>query len=478
MEQLLHYVWKHKLYPLKPLTTTDGLPLEIIDPGLHNPDAGPDFFNAKIKINGVLWVGNIEIHLKTSDWYVHHHDQNKTYDTVILHVASDIDSKVYRSNGEAIPQMELHFPPYLWDNYVELIKTSHYPACYRLIPHLPKILLHSWMDSLRVERFEQKTTQIKQRLERCNFDWERAFFLTLARNFGFATNSDVFELWAQSIPLGAVNKHRDDLFQIEAIFFGQSGLLKEYMLEENPSMLSEPWNELSEKPFDEPLDKSFNKSFNKPCDESWKEPRGILSEPSGNQAQDFNYPERLWKEYAYLRHKFDLKASENLRWKLLRLRPANFPHIRIAQLAKLYYSRQGLLSQLLEAETIEAVRKLLRVDTSAYWNTHYTFTEVSPCLTKTLSDRSIDLLIINTVVPFLYAYGKHKEKESLINRASQFLEKIKAENNFITRMWNDCGLTAEHAGDSQALIQLKKNYCDPKKCLFCRIGYEYFKKKE
>ena len=450
MEQLLHYVWKHKLFPLKPLTTTDGQTLEIIDTGLHNPDAGPDFFNAKIKVNGVLWVGNVEIHLKTSDWYLHHHNQNKVYDTVILHVASDIDSNVYRSNGEAIPQMELHFPPYLWDNYVELIKTAHYPACYRLIHRLPKILLHSWMDTLRVERFEQKTAQIKERLERCNYDWEGTFFLTLARNFGFATNSDVFELWAKTIPLGAVNKHRDDLFQIEAIFFGQSGLLKDYMLEENPSMLSEPW------------------------DEPW----GKLNEPSANQTHIFSYPERLWKEYAYLRHKFDLQASENLHWKLLRLRPANFPHIRIAQLAKLYYTRQRLLSQLLEAETIEAIRKLLRVDTSPYWNTHYTFKEEAPFLTKTLSNSSIDLLIINTVVPFLYAYGKHKEKESLINRASQFLEEIKAENNFITRMWSECGLTAEHAGDSQALIQLKKNYCDPKKCLFCRIGYEYFKKKE
>lgn len=440
MEQLLHYVWKHKLFPLKPLTTTDGQPLEIIDPGLHNPNAGPDFFNAKIKLNGVLWVGNVEIHLKTSDWYHHHHDQDKAYDTVILHVASDIDTQVYRSNGEAIPQLELHFPPYLWDNYTELIQATRYPACYRLIPQLPKILLHSWMDSLRVERFEQKTAQIQERLKRCNYDWERAFFLTLTRNFGFATNSDVFELWAQSIPLSAVNKHRDDLFQIEAIFFGQSGLMDENLQKD-----------------------SLNSSQ-----------ADVLEEPSALMP----YPERLWKEYMYLRHKFELKPSENLQWKLLRLRPANFPHVRIAQLAKLYYLRQGLLSQLMEAESIEAARKLLRVDTSPFWQTHYTFQDEAPFLTKTLSDSSIDLLIINTVIPFLYAFGKHKEKETLINRASQFLEEIKPENNFITRMWGECGLTAEHAGDSQALIQLKKNYCDSKKCLFCRIGYEYFKKRE
>ena len=422
MEQLLHYVWKHKLFPLHRMMTTNGQTVEVIDSGLSNPNAGPDFFNAKIKLNNVLWVGNVEIHLRASDWFRHHHDQDKAYDNVILHVASDMDVQVYRSNGEAIPQLELHFPPYLLENYNELIQTTHYPACYRLIPSLQKILIHNWMDALRMERFEQKTAQIYQRLKRCNGDWERTFFLTLARNFGFATNSDVFELWAQTIPLSAVNKHRDDLFQIEAIFFGQSGLL-------------EP--------------------------------------PISNDSN--GYPEKLWKEYTYLKHKFDLHPSENLCWKLLRLRPANFPHVRIAQLAKLYYKSQGLLSQLMETEELESIRKLLQTDTSAYWESHFTFNETSPLQTKELSQQSIDLLIINTVVPFLYAFGKHKEKQSFIYRASLFLEELKPENNYITRMWQECGLTAEHAGDSQALIQLKKNYCDPKKCLYCRFGYEYFK---
>ena len=470
MEQLLHYVWKHKLFPLQPLTTTCGLPVEVIDAGLSNPNAGPDFFNAKIKMNGVLWVGNVEIHLRASDWFRHHHDQDQAYDTVILHVASDIDVQVYRSNGEAIPQLELHFPPYLLANYTELIQAIRYPACYRLIPRLPKLLLHSWMDSLRVERFEQKTAQIRERLKRCNADWEHAFFLTLARNFGFATNSDVFELWAQSIPLGAVNKHRDDLFQIEAIFFGLSGLLEENQPQDslNSSQAEILKTDVQEADI---LQADVQEADVLQSDVLQTD---VLEEPSVLMP----YPERLWKEYLYLKHKFEFKPSEHLHWKLLRLRPANFPHIRIAQLAKLYYLRQGLLSQLMEAESIEVVRKLLRVDTSPFWRTHYTFHDEAPFLTKTLSDASIDLLIINTVVPFLYAFGKHKEKEALINRANQFLEEIKPENNFITRMWGECGLTAEHAGDSQALIQLKKNYCDAKKCLFCRIGYEYFKKKD
>ena len=435
MEQLLHYVWKHRLFPLKPLTTTDGLSVEVIDPGLANPNAGPDFFNAKIKLNGVTWVGNVEIHLRTSDWKRHHHDEDPAYDSVILHVASGIDTQIVRKNGEAIPQMELHYPSYLLEHYQELIRTDHYPACYKIIPSLPKILLHSWMNTLQTERFEQKTRQIQERLDRCNGDWETAFFVTLARNFGFGTNSDAFELWAQSVPLHAVNKHRDNLFQIEAIFFGQGGFLE----------------------MDKKEQSSDNQSKQAPIDEYWL---------------------KLQKEYSYLKHKFELKPSEHHQWKLLRLRPSNFPHIRIAQLANLYYRSQGLLSQLMDTEKLEDLRKLLKVDTSAYWLTHYSFGEVSPSQTKSLSKASTDLLIINTVVPFLYAFGKHKGKNLLLERASDFLEELKPENNYITRMWKECGLEAAHAGDSQALIQLKKNYCDPKKCLYCRIGFEYFKKKE
>ena len=419
MEQLLHYVWKHKLFPLKPLRTTDGMEVEVIDPGLWNNNAGPDFFNAKIKIDGVLWVGNIEIHIKASDWKSHHHDTNSDYDNVILHIASDIDYEPCRPNGEKIPQMELHYPTYLVDNYNELIRTSHYPACYKLIPTLSKLLMHSWLNTLQIERFEEKTERIDKLMKKYNNNWEDVFFITLARNFGFGTNSDAFELWAQTIPLRAVDKHRDNLFQIEAIFFGQAGLL----------------------------------------DEAYDE-----------------YTDKLLKEYTYLKHKFGFTTSNNCRWKLLRMRPGNFPHVRIAQLAKMYHTSQGLLSRILEAETIENLRPMFETDTSEYWITHYTFGEVSTPIKKNLSKSSANLLIINTVIPFLYAYGKHRGINRLTARASEMLETLKPENNYITRMWKECGLEAAHAGDSQALIQLKKNYCDPKKCLYCRIGFEYLKK--
>ena len=421
MEQLLHYVWKHKLFGLQRLQTTAGYSVEVIDPGLANMHAGPDFFNAKIKINNVLWVGNVEIHDRASDWFRHNHHTDTAYDSVVLHVVQVSDVTVQRSDGEEIPQMELHCPDYLQTNYEELLREDKYPACFRVIPQLPSLMKHSWLSALQTERFEAKTQQIEERLEVYSNDWEAAFFITLARNFGFGVNSDTFELWAKSVPLAAVNKHRDNLFQIEAFFFGQAGLLQEL-----------------------PID---------------------------------DYTEKMIKEYAYLKHKFQLTLSEELRWRFLRLRPGNFPHVRIAQLACLYHRAQGLFSQLMETQTLAQLRDLLKGGTSEYWLTHYSFGETSPSHPKTLSRSSIDLLIINTVVPFLYAYGKRKQDERLCLRATSLLEELKPENNYIIRMWKECGLEAAHAGDSQALIQLKKNYCDSKKCLYCRFGYEYFKQK-
>lgn len=421
MEQLLHYVWKHKIFPLKELKTTTGQQVEVIDTGLANTDAGPDFFNAKLKLDGVLWIGNIEIHERSSDWFKHGHHADAGYNSVILHIASEIDTEISRSNGERIPQIQLICPEAVRTNYKELLETDSYPPCYRIIPSLPPFTAHSWMTALQMERFEQKATLLNERLKRCQGNWEDAFFITLARNFGFGLNGDAFETWAHRLPFRAVDKHRNDLFQIEAIFFGQAGILED-------------------------------------------------SDGDG-------YYLRLKKEYTYLQHKFGLIPMDASLWRFLRLRPANFPHIRIAQLACLYHRAYGLLSRIMETETLQGVRDILKGGTSEYWLTHYTFGGSSPSRPKTLSNTSLDLLIINTVVTFLYAYGLHKGNRVLCARAGSFLEELKAENNYITRMWEQCGMKASNAPDSQALIQLKKEYCDKKKCLYCRIGYEYLKRK-
>ena len=420
MEQLLHYVWKHKIFPLKELKTTTGQQVEVIDTGLANTDAGPDFFNAKLKLDGVLWIGNIEIHERSSDWFKHGHHADAGYNSVILHIASEIDTEISRSNGERIPQIQLICPEAVRTNYKELLETDSYPPCYRIIPSLPPFTAHSWMTALQMERFEQKATLLNERLKRCQGNWEDAFFITLARNFGFGLNGDAFETWAHRLPFRAVDKHRNDLFQIEAIFFGQAGILED-------------------------------------------------SDGDG-------YYLRLKKEYTYLQHKFGLIPMDASLWRFLRLRPANFPHIRIAQLACLYHRAYGLLSRIMETETLQGVRDILKGGTSEYWLTHYTFGGSSPSRPKTLSNTSLDLLISNTVVTFLYAYGLHKGNRVLCARAGSFLEELKAENNYITRMWEQCGMKASNAADSQALIQLKKEYCDKKKCLYCRIGYEYLKR--
>ena len=430
MEQLLHYVWKHKMFPLKPLTTTDGQPVEVIDSGLHNYDAGPDFFNAKIKIGSTLWVGNVEIHDKASDWFAHGHEKDERYDNVILHVCGQLDAVATTQKGDRLLQMQLEIPPYVTQHYDALLAADRYPPCHSIIPNLSHLMLTSWLTALQTERLEQKTEAILRRVTACNGSWEAACFVTLARNYGFGINGEAFEQWALSIPLQAIAHHRDNLFQIEAIFLGQAGLLN---LETVPVR-------------------------------------------HRDEALADGYFSKLQNEYTYLQHKFNLKPIDSHLWRFLRLRPQNFPHIRIAQLARLYAERRAGLSQLLECETVKAAMKLLGSNVTPYWEAHYGFGVASEPHEKRLSTTSLQLLVVNTVVPLLFAYGRHINKESLCERALGFLEELRAEDNRIVRMWRDCGLQVTHAGDAQALIQLKNEYCDKKECLRCRIGYEYLKR--
>lgn len=420
MELLLHYTWKHRLFPLKELVTTDGQSVEVVDPGLHNEDAGPDFFNAKLKIGGVMWVGNVELHRRSSEWYVHGHHTDRAYDNVVLHVSEEDDSPVRRSDGSSVPVLVLPVPEQVKLNYAALLRNEKYPPCYAVIPQLSRLTVHSFLSALQTERLMQKAGLIEERRKRCGLNWDDAFFVTLARNFGFGVSGDAFEHWAGRIPLRAVDKHRDDLFQIEAIFLGQAGL---------------------------------------------------LDVESGDE-----YCCRMQREYAYLSHKFGLTPMDASLWRFLRMRPSNFPHVRLAQLAALYQRSQGLLSRLLEASTVDEACALLEVKPSGYWETHYTFGEASPRSSKRLGKTARQLLVINTLAPFLYAYGHYKDEEHLCRRAVELLESIRAENNRITRAWEQCGLKVDSAADSQALIQLRRAYCDVHKCLSCRFGYEFLKR--
>ena len=418
------------MWPIEGLQTTDGQEVEVIDPGLHNRNSGPDFFNAKVKIGGTLWVGNVEIHDKSSDWYQHGHQQDEHYNNVVLHVVGVADREVQMQSGHFVPQMVLTIPPSVHDNYEELLRTDAYPPCYRIIPNLTRLTIHAWMAALQTERLEQKTIAIQERVKEAGGSWEDAYFQTMARNYGFGINGDAFEEWARHIPLQAVGKHRDDLFQIEAIFMGQAGLLE------------------------------------------------LNTIPAQYQQQALNegYFAKLRNEYQYLAHKFSLTPMNAQLWRFLRLRPQNFPHIRIAQLANLYYQRKATLSALIDCQDMPAMAAMLRTQVTPYWETHYTFGSESFRNAKHLSPFSINLLMINTCVPMLFAYGRHSMKETLCDRAFDILEQLKAENNHIIRMWKECGLDVKSAGDSQALIQLKREYCDKKECLRCRIGFEYLKR--
>lgn len=420
MEHLIHYTWKHKIFPLHPLLTTDGQVVEVLNPGMANTDAGPDFIGASIKIGGIAWAGNVEIHVKSSDWFRHHHDTDSSYNNVILHVASIVDCSLHYPDGHEIPQLQLDVPQYVIDNYSSLTHRDSLPRCKDVLTTLPSITIRNWMTTLTLERFATRTQQILARRDSLNKNWEDTLFVTLARNFGFSTNGNAFEQWAQSIPMSATGKHRDDLFQIEAIFFGQAGLL-------------------------------------------------------GTTMND-NYSLALQKEYNYLQKKFSLTPINSKTWKFLRLRPQNFPHIRIAQLASIYHQQNLTMSSLLNAESLDDIKALLATEVSDYWRTHYTFdAPPAPSATRHLSQASIDLIIINSVVPMLFAYGKYKSDPDLCERAFDMWEQIKPENNNIIRSWAAAGIICRSAADSQAIIQQTKQYCQTRDCLRCTFGYEYIR---
>ena len=432
MEQLLHYIWKHRIMPLHELRTTDGRAVEIIDPGLHNTHSGPDFFNAKLRIDGTMWVGNVEIHERSADWFMHSHDQDPAYNNVVLHVASVIDADVVTADGSRPPQMELHVPPYVMQNYRRLLAADHYPPCRETVMQLPRLTIHSWMSALGAERLSDKCAAIEQRVRAAGGSWEQAFFATIARSFGFGVNSEAFEQWAAQLPFMQVAHHRDDPFQVEALFIGSAGLL-------DTSQMNE------------------------------RQRAAATADP---------YFVRLKSEWEYLAHKFSLTAMPRQTWRFLRLRPQNFPYIRLSQLAQLYCSRHADLSRIVTCASLSDMREALQTEVSSYWRTHYTFGNESRSNAKHLSSASIDLLIINAIVPMLYAYGRHRKDELLMARANDLLQSLPPEDNTHIRLWQECGITADNAADTQSLIQLHARYCERKDCLRCRFGYWELRSKQ
>lgn len=398
MEKLLHYVWMHRLLPSHGLQTTDGRSVEVLDPGQHNNNQGPDFSNARIRLDGMMWAGNVEIHTVSSDWSRHGHDKDSVYNTTILHVVESADTEVRTQNGNVVPQLVVVVPQEVKDNYKELLLTVDYPRCHRFVPNIEPIKAHAWFDALLAERMEARSKRILDILKECRGDWEQTAFITLARNFGFGLNGDIFEMWAKRIPLSSAGKHRDNLFQIESMFLGLAGLI------------------------------------DKEHDEAKRE--------------------KLSAEFRFLSHKFTLpEPMDALHWYYMRTRPLNFPDVRIRQLAKLFHDGHCTLSSMLDAASLKDIDERLAV--------------------TGISKGSRTLIIINTVANLLYAYDIHHGTYEYRERAIGFLEELPGEKNHILKQWKACGLDVKTAYDSQALIQLKREYCDHTRCLDCRFGFEY-----
>lgn len=414
-EEFLQYIWENRLY-IPNLKTDDGKKLEILNPGKRNSDSGPDFFNARIKIDDTIWAGNIEIHKKASDWQKHKHQTDKAYDNVILHVVETNDNQVTRNNGEAIPTLILDYPEQLQINYQALLDAESWIACQNQFHKVDPIVLQLGFNRLMIERLENKTEEILSRLQQNNNDWNETFYQMLARIFGFKVNAVPFELLAKSVPVQILAKHKNNLFQLEALLFGNSGLLN-------------------------------------------------------NQLLGDDYYIKLREEYSFLYKKYKLQAIESHLWKFMRLRPVNFPTVRISQLAALIHQSNALFSKIIELEKLTELKQLLKVKASEYWDTHYNFNKISKkTAPKEFGETSANILIINVVIPFLFVYGEKQNKYHLKNRALNFLEQIPAENNSIINKWHELGIQAHSAFESQALLQLKNCYCETKKCLNCQIG--------
>ncbi len=421
-EAFLHYLWQFQQFDKSNLQTISGEKIYVLKTGILNTDAGPDFTNARLQINEIEWVGNVEIHIKSSDWQLHKHQNNEAYNNVILHVVWENDDAITRQDGSLIPTLELKSITdiQLIDKYQHLIDNQSIIPCKEQFLEVSDLSKFAILDKVLAKRLQQKAQIVEQLFEQNNGDWEETAYQLLARNFGFKLNSETFLRLAQNLPLKVLQKHRDNITQIEAMLFGQADLIDR-------------------------------------VDE---------------------YSEKLSQEYDFFSAKFSLKTHQlsSHEWKFLRTRPANFPTIRIAQLAKLITQQQSFFSLFTQTNSIEDLRNALKIEQSVYWQEHYSFGKTANKKLVGLGKDSINNILINTVIPLLVCYSKKTDNQEFMTRCVSFLEALPAEKNHITEMWEGLGLTIKSAFDSQASIELYNNFCTQKRCLQCNVGIEILKK--
>ena len=421
-EDFLYYVWQYKLFSRGKLQTTENQDIYIKKAGMHNKNTGPDFLNAQIEIDHQIWAGNVEIHVKSSDWYLHKHEEDVNYDAVILHVVWEYDTAVFMKNNKALPTLELKnvVDKNLLSNYNALrYQKQYWIPCEKHIPTVSKFLIDNWLGRLYFERLEQKSTLIKALLVQCNADFEAVLFKLLAKNFGLKINGDAFLQLANAIDFSIIRKVRFDENELTALFFGQAGFLEDDLEEV--------------------------------------------------------YHQNLKTTHTYLKHKYKLKSIAKNTFQFFRMRPNNFPTIRIAQLASLYFNHQHLFSKLMHISKKDDFYQIFNFTISDFWQTHYTFEKVSKKSPKRITKSFVDLILINTILPLKFVYLQHRnefDQEPFLD----VIRQIKSEKNSIISKFSDLKIKANTAMDSQALFQLKNNYCTQKKCLHCAIGNDLLRK--
>jgi hypothetical protein len=422
-EEFLHFVWQFRLYDQHQCLTTDGKPLQILHCGFPNKHSGPDFTQAKIIIDGTTWAGQVEVHLKSSDWHNHLHHRDSAYENVILHVVWEHDIAVKRMDGSILPTLELKnkVAAHLFENYQNLITSVNAFPCENQIGTIDGFVINNFLSRVLVERLEDKCTEVFDRLAQLNGNWDETFYHFVAKNFGFKVNALPMQLLAQSLPQNLFAKHKDQPMQIEALIFGQAGFL--------------------------------------------------------NQRFEEQYPNLLKTEYRFLSKKYGLKPIDITLWKFLRMRPQNFPTLRLAQFAALIVKSNHLFSKVLEVKNVNELNLLFdSLPVDVFWQTHYHFNKVADEVFTQLGKTSIDNVLINTVALFLFAYGKYTGQANFKTRAIYLLESIQPEQNNIISNYLEAGVAIQNAFQTQALLQLRKSYCNNKKCLNCGVGLKILKK--
>jgi hypothetical protein len=418
-EEFLHYLWKYSLYSADKLLDNEGNRIIVINPGEYNRDSGPDFFNARISLKGTIWAGNVEIHTQSSHFDLHGHNTDPAFDNVILHVVAYNDKRIFNSKGEELLTVELTFDECLLGKYSALINKPSAIACSDQVKNIDPVLLNSWLSSLVIERMNTKAEFINKILVETGYNWEETFYRILTRYFGFRINTEPFIMLANALTLKIIWKHANDLLSVEALLYGTAGMLDVDLFRE---------------------------------------------------AIDDDYFLNLSKEYKILSVKYSLHPIHGWLWKFSRLRPSNFPTLRISQLAVILSVSGGLFSRIIEIKEISVLRSIFDVSATSYWDTHYVFGKTSRSSIKSTGKLAVDIFLINVVIPVLFLYGNLKNRDDICERAVAFLENIDAENNIITREWRNAGISTESAFYSQSLIHLRNEYCRKRRCLNCRIG--------